>query len=85
MSCPALSPGAVICWMSRKSTRTPATATATLTRARSMAPVWFRHQGVARSLVLELCEQQRRLSPARRELTTSIDPNGCAAYHRHEN
>ena len=60
-------------------------ATATLTRARSMAPVWFRHQGVARSLVLELCEQQRRLSPALRELATSIDPNGYAGYHRHEN
>ena len=58
-------------------------ATATLNRAREMAPVWFRHQGVARSLVLELCEQQRRLSPALRELATSIDPSGYAPYHRH--
>lgn len=61
------------------------TATATLTRARTMAPVWFRHQGVARSLVLELCEQQRRLTPALRELATSIDPDWYAPYHRHEN
>ena len=60
-------------------------ATATLTRARTLAPVWFRHQGVARSLVLELCEQQRRLTPALRELATSIDPDGYAPYHRHEN
>lgn len=60
-------------------------ATATLTRARTMAPVWFRHQGIARSLVLELCEQQRRLTPQLRELTTSIDPDWYAPYHRHEN
>jgi transcriptional regulator with XRE-family HTH domain len=60
-------------------------ATATLTRARTMAPVWFRHQGVARSLVLELCEQQRRLTPALRELATSVDPDWYAPYHRHEN
>ena len=57
-------------------------APATLSRARSMAPVWFRHQGVARFLVQELCEQQRRLSPALRELATSIDPSGYAPYHR---
>lgn len=60
-------------------------ATATLARARKMAPVWFRHQGVARSLVLELCDQQRRLSPALRELATSVDPNWYAPYHRQEN
>jgi transcriptional regulator with XRE-family HTH domain len=60
-------------------------ATATLDRARAMAPVWFRHQGVARSLVLELCEQQRRLTPALRELATTIDPDSYAPYHRHEN
>ncbi len=60
-------------------------ATATLARARTMAPVWFRHQGVARSLVLELCEQQRRLTPQLRELATSIGPDGYAPYHRHEN
>ena len=42
-------------------------ATATLARARTMAPVWFRHQGIARSLVAELCEQQRRLTPQLRE------------------
>ncbi len=60
-------------------------ATATLDRARAMAPVWFRHQGVARSLVLELCEQQRRLTPALRELAASIDPDWYAPYHRHQN
>jgi transcriptional regulator with XRE-family HTH domain len=60
-------------------------ATATLNRARLMAPVWFRHQGVARSLVLELCEQQRRLTPVLRELAMSIDPDGYAPYHRPEN
>ena len=60
-------------------------ATATLARARSMAPVWFRHQGIARSLVAELCEQQRRLTPQLRELATSVDPDWYAPYHRHEN
>ena len=56
-------------------------ATTTLARARTMAPVWFRHQGVARSLVLELCEQQRRLTPQLRELATSIDAGSYAPYH----
>jgi len=58
---------------------------ATLARARTMAPVWFRHQGIARSLVAELCEQQRRLTPQLRELATSVDPDWYAPYHRHEN
>ena len=57
-------------------------ATTTLARARTMAPVWFRHQGVARSLVLELCEQQHRLTPQLRELATSIDAGSYAPYHR---
>jgi len=59
-------------------------ATATLARARVMAPVWFRHQGVARSLVLELCEQQHRLTPQLRELATATGADGYAPYHRHE-
>jgi transcriptional regulator with XRE-family HTH domain len=62
--------------------RHPAAATAVLTQARALAPVWFRHQGVARSLVADLCEQQKRLSPALRELATSVDPHWYAPYHR---
>ncbi len=38
-------------------------ATMVLTKARSIAPVWFRHQGIARSLVNDLYEQERRISP----------------------
>jgi transcriptional regulator with XRE-family HTH domain len=60
-----------------------ATATAVLTRARDQSPVWFRHQGVARSLVADLVEQQKRLSPALRGLAVSIDPHWYAPYHRH--
>jgi transcriptional regulator with XRE-family HTH domain len=63
--------------------RHPAAATAVLTQARTLAPVWFRHQGVARSLVSDLCEQQKRLSPALRELAASVDPHWYAPYHRH--
>jgi transcriptional regulator with XRE-family HTH domain len=57
-------------------------ATTVLSQARSLSPVWFRHQGVARSLVADLCEQQKRLSPALRELSTSVDPHWYAPYHR---
>ncbi len=56
--------------------------TAVLTQARALAPVWFRHQGIARSLVTDLCEQQKRLSPTLRELATSLDPNWYARYQR---
>ncbi|MGH3121347.1 MAG: helix-turn-helix domain-containing protein, partial [Streptosporangiaceae bacterium] len=35
-------------------------ATAVLAKASALAPVWFRHQGVARVLVSELLEQQHR-------------------------
>jgi transcriptional regulator with XRE-family HTH domain len=60
----------------------PKAATAVLTEARALAPVWFRHQGIARSLVTDLCEQQKRLSPPLRELAASVDPDWYAAYHR---
>jgi hypothetical protein len=63
--------------------RHPTAATAVLTQARTVAPVWFRHQGVARFLVTDLCEQQKRLSPALRELAASVDPDWYAPYHRH--
>jgi hypothetical protein len=62
--------------------RHPAAATAVLTQARALAPVWFRHQGVARSLVSDLVEQQKRLSPALRELAASVDPHWYAPYYR---
>jgi transcriptional regulator with XRE-family HTH domain len=63
--------------------RQHAAATAALSRARALSPVWFRHQGIARSLVAELTEQQKRLSPALRELAASVDPNWYAPYYRH--
>ncbi len=62
--------------------RHPKAATAVLTQARALAPVWFRHQGIARSLITDLCEQQKRLSPALRELAASVDPYWYAPYHR---
>jgi transcriptional regulator with XRE-family HTH domain len=62
--------------------RHPKAATAVLTQARALAPVWFRHQGIARSLVTDLCEQQKRLSPALRDLSASVDPHWYAPYHR---
>jgi len=60
----------------------PKAATAVLTQARALAPIWFRHQGIARSLIADLCEQQKRLSPALRELAASVDPDWYAPYHR---
>lgn len=57
-------------------------ATAVLIQARALSPVWFRHQGVARSLVSELHEQERRISPALRDLAISVDPDWYAPYHR---
>jgi transcriptional regulator with XRE-family HTH domain len=60
-------------------------ATAVLSQARALAPVWFRHQGIARVLVSDLCEQQKRLSPPLRELAASVDPDWYAPYHRPEN
>lgn len=59
-------------------------ATAVLIEARNVAPVWFRHQGVARSLVAELYEQSNRIPPALRDLGVSLDPHWYAPYHRHQ-
>jgi transcriptional regulator with XRE-family HTH domain len=59
------------------------TATTTLTRARSIAPTWFAHQGIARILTAELTQRARRLSPALRELAASTTmPGGYAPYYR---
>lgn len=43
-----------------------------LQEARSMSPVWFRHQGVARSLVREIRETETRPSPAIRSLAKAL-------------
>lgn len=49
-------------------------AVASLQQARGYAgPVWFRHQGPARALVADLAERQSRLSPALRDLVSSLD------------
>lgn len=45
----------------------------TLAEAHDLSPVWFRHQGPARSLVERLREQQTRLTPVLRRLTKSVD------------
>lgn len=60
-------------------------ATAVLTQARALSPVWFRHQGIARVLVNDLVEQQKRLSAPLRELAASVDPDWYAPYHRPTN
>ena len=65
--------------------RHPTAATAVLTQARALSPVWFRHQGIARSLVNDLYEQEKRVSPALRDLGASVDPAWYAPYHRREN
>jgi hypothetical protein len=59
-------------------------ATTALANAHALAPVWFRHQGVARILVSELLEQQRRLTGPLRELATVTDAGGYAPYYRRE-
>jgi transcriptional regulator with XRE-family HTH domain len=64
--------------------RHPNAATAVLTQARALSPVWFRHQGIARSLVNDLYEQEKRVSPALRDLGASVDPDWYAPYHRRE-
>lgn len=53
--------------------RRDADAVDTLVRAKTLAPVWFRHQVAARSLVAEVCERRARLTPAMRELVRSLD------------
>ncbi len=50
----------------------PKAAIAELTQARALSPVWFRHQGIARSLVRDLVEDAQRLSPALRELARGV-------------
>jgi hypothetical protein len=53
--------------------RRDADAVDTLIRAKSLAPVWFRHQVAARTLVAEVCERRARLTPALRDLVRSLD------------
>jgi len=57
-------------------------ATATLAEAHHLAPVWFRHQGVARTLVSELLEQETRLTPALRDLASATEASGYVPYFR---
>jgi hypothetical protein len=57
-------------------------ATLVLTEARGLAPAWFRHQGVARLLVSELLERQKRLTRTLRELAAATDAEGYARYYR---
>ncbi len=44
----------------------------TLMQARKMSPMWFRHQGLARSVVAELVEAKRQLSPSLRGLAREL-------------
>lgn len=48
--------------------RHPQAAVAALNTARDISPEWFRHQGTARSLVADLVETERRLTPPLRSL-----------------
>jgi transcriptional regulator with XRE-family HTH domain len=43
-----------------------------LQEARDLSPVWFRHQGVARSLVRDIRDEETRPSPAVRSLAQSL-------------
>lgn len=52
--------------------RQPQAAVARLAEAHRLAPVWFRHQGVARGLVAEVREITTRPSPAIRKLATAV-------------
>lgn len=61
-----------------------ADATAALAEAHALAPVWFRHQGVARVLVSELLERQHRLTGPLRELAIATDADGYARYYRQQ-
>jgi transcriptional regulator with XRE-family HTH domain len=47
-------------------------AVGTLVEARKMSPTWFRHQGLARSIVAELVEAKQQLSPALRGLAREL-------------
>lgn len=55
--------------------RHDADAVDTLVEAKTLAPVWFRHQVAARGLVAEVCERRARLTPAMRELVRSLEPH----------
>jgi len=46
-----------------------------LHEAKDLAPVWFRHQPVARSLVTEIRERKTRPSNALRDLVRSLSPH----------
>jgi transcriptional regulator with XRE-family HTH domain len=48
-------------------------AAAKLKEARDQAPVWFRHQSLARMLVMELAERRTRLTGTLRELVHSLE------------
>ncbi len=50
-------------------------ATAALGEALATAPVWWRHQAIARSLVHDLVQRERRLSPALRRLARQAGVN----------
>lgn len=43
-----------------------------LTEARDVSAEWFRHQGMARSMVGEVVERQRRLTPRVRSLASAV-------------
>ncbi|MGH3380233.1 MAG: helix-turn-helix domain-containing protein [Actinoallomurus sp.] len=43
-----------------------------LQEARDLSPVWFRHQGIARSLVRDIREEETRPSPAIRSLARTL-------------
>jgi transcriptional regulator with XRE-family HTH domain len=62
--------------------RHPKAATTVLTQAHAQSPTWFRHQGIARSLLDDIYEQETRISPALRNLGASVDRNWYAPYHR---
>ncbi len=47
-------------------------AVGTLVKARQMAPTWFRHQNLARSIVSELVDAKQQLSPALRGLAREL-------------
>jgi len=50
-------------------------AAARLKEAKDQAPVWFRHQPVARDLLVNLAQRQARLTPVLRDLVNSLQPN----------
>ncbi|MFD0851739.1 hypothetical protein ACFQ07_05885, partial [Actinomadura adrarensis] len=49
------------------------TAATTLLEARSVSPVWFRHQRVARQVTEDIREAETRLTPATRALVKALD------------